>query len=123
MQLQALVAFVGDCPDTELLQDVLQLTCELLHPSEPTHRPLLAALSQMGGVQLFLSLVQREQQPLRLLGLRILAAFSPLPPQTSTQLSPRAMSKLLDMRKYHQLNGFKKKHMRQSLCWSLCSVA
>ena len=91
--LQALVSFVGDCPDSDLLQDVLELTCSLLDPRQGTHRPLLACLAELGGVQLFMSLVQREQQPIRVLGLRILAAFVPFPSPPSPQLSPRPTGK------------------------------
>ncbi len=90
LNVQALVSFVGDCPDTELLQDVLELICSLLDPREATQRPLLACLAELGGVQLFMSLVQREQQALRVLGLRILAAFVPFPTPSSPPLSPRS---------------------------------
>lgn len=77
--MQALVSFVGDCPDTEVLHDVLELMCSLLHPHEASQRPLLACLADLGGIQLFMSLVQREQQSIRVLGLRIIAAFVPFP--------------------------------------------
>ncbi|KAL3142038.1 hypothetical protein ABBQ32_004670 [Trebouxia sp. C0010 RCD-2024] len=77
--IQALVSFVGDCPDTEVLHDVLELMCSLLHPHEASQRPLLACLADLGGIQLFMSLVQREQQSIRVLGLRIIAAFVPFP--------------------------------------------
>lgn len=90
--MQALVSFVGDCPDTEVLHDVLELICSLLHPQEPTQRPLLACLADLGGVQLFMSLVQREQQSIRVLGLRIIAAFVPFassPSSPSPSLSPQ----------------------------------
>ena len=86
--MQALVSFVGDCPDTEVLHDILELMCSLLHPHEPSQRPLLACLGDLGGVQLFMSLVQREQQSIRVLGLRIIAAFVPLP-SPSLPLSPQ----------------------------------
>ena len=78
LPLQALVSFVGDCQDTDSLQDVLELLCKLLHRNEGTQRPMLAVLERLGGVKLFTSLVQREQQILKVLGLRILAAFIPL---------------------------------------------
>lgn len=82
--IQALVSFVGDCPDTEVLHDVLELMCNLLHPHEASQRPLLACLADLGGIQLFMSLVQREQQSIRVLGLRILAAFVPFPVASSS---------------------------------------
>ena len=44
--LQASVSFMGGCANTELLQDVLQLIYELLHPSDPSHHLLLACLAQ-----------------------------------------------------------------------------
>ncbi|DBA78126.1 TPA: hypothetical protein ACH3X2_008097 [Trebouxia sp. C0005] len=87
--VQAVVSFVGDCPDSELLQDILEIICSLLDPREPTQRPMLARLGELGGVQLFMSLVQREQQSLRVQGLRILAAFVPFPTQITPPLSPR----------------------------------
>ena len=87
--MQALVSFVGDCTDTEVLHDVLELICTLLAPHEATQRPLLACLADLGGVQLFMSLVQREPQSIRILGLRIIAAFVPFPASPSPPLSPR----------------------------------
>lgn len=78
LHLQALISFVGDCQDTDSLQDVLELLCKLLQRNETTQRPMLAILERLGGVELFTSLVQREQQTLKVLGLRILAAFIPL---------------------------------------------
>lgn len=87
------MSFVGDCPDSELLQDILEIICGLLDPREPTQRPMLARLGELGGVQLFMSLVQREQQLLRVQGLRILAAFVPFPTQPTAPLSPRGTGK------------------------------
>lgn len=84
------MSFVGDCQDTELLQDALELICSLLQRHAPTQRPMLAILEQLGGVQLFMSLMQREQQSVKILGLRILAAFLPLPGHQSPPLSPRS---------------------------------
>lgn len=89
------MSFVGDCPDSELLQDILEIICSLLDPREPTQRPMLARLGELGGVQLFMSLVQREQQSLRVQGLRILAAFVPFPTQITPPLSPRGTGKYL----------------------------
>ena len=86
--VQALVSFVGDCTDTEVLHDVLELLCGLLAPGEPTQRPLLACLGDLGGVQLFMSLVQREQQPIRILGLRLIAAFVPFQLPGQPQIRP-----------------------------------
>lgn len=89
------MSFVGDCPDSELLQDILEIICSLLDPREPTQRPMLARLGELGGVQLFMSLVQREQQSLRVQGLRILAAFVPFPTQPTPPLSPRGSGEYL----------------------------
>ncbi len=89
------MSFVGDCPDSELLQDILEIICSLLDPREPTQRPMLARLGELGGVQLFMSLVQREQQSLRVQGLRILAAFVPFPTQPTPPLSPRGTGNYL----------------------------
>ena len=75
MLLQALVSFVGDCPDTEMLEDVLSALQEALHHGSPTHQPLVSCLEMHGGERLFMSLLQREDQGLRLLGLQILTAF------------------------------------------------
>lgn len=90
MLLQALVSFVGDCQDIDLLQDALELICSLLQRHAPTQQPMLAILAELGGMQLFMSLMQREQQPIKILGLRILAAFLPLPSHQSPPLSPRS---------------------------------
>ena len=99
---QALVSFVGDCPDTEVLHDVLELVCSLLHPHEASQRPLLACLADLGGVQLFMSLVQREQQSIRVLGLRIIAAFVPFHSSLpSTPFSPQTAG-LIPVLKLHE---------------------
>ena len=81
---------MGDCQDTDLLQNTLELICSLLQRHSTTQRPMLAILEQLGGVQLFMSLVQREQQSVKILGLRIVAAFLPLASQQPPPLSPRS---------------------------------
>ena len=73
---------------------MLELICSLLHPHEPTQRPLMACLADLGGVQLFMSLVQREQQSIRVLGLRILASFVPLAPPAMPPLNPGSTGEL-----------------------------
>lgn len=88
--LQAFVSFVGDCPDAAMLEDVLSALQEALHHGSPTHQPLISCLRLHGGERLFMSLLQREQQSLRLLGLQILTAFQnnallPLPTSHSKQ--------------------------------------
>ncbi len=79
------MSFVGDCPDEAMLEDVLSALQEALHPGSPTHQPLISCLELHGGERLFMSLLQREQQSLRLLGLQILTAFQnrPLPSRPS----------------------------------------
>ena len=67
---QALVAFVGDCPDVLMLEDVL-VTLAALLAHTPPGRPL--ALSGLGGARLVISLLSREEPALRMLGLRLLA--------------------------------------------------
>ena len=69
------MSFVGDCPDVALLEDVLSALQEALHHGSPTHQPLISCLEMHGGERLFMSLLQREQQSLRLLGLQIMTAF------------------------------------------------
>ena len=72
--LQALVAFVGDCPDVAMLEDVLIALLDLLRACPPGRLPLLAGAS---GAQLFVSLLSREQPALRILGMHLLAHFVP----------------------------------------------
>lgn len=74
LALQALVAFVGDCPDVAMLEDVLITLLDLLRACPPGRLPLLAGAS---GAQLFVSLLSREQPALRILGLHLLAHFVP----------------------------------------------
>ena len=74
LALQALVAFVGDCPDVAMLEDVLIALLDLLRVCPPGCLPLLAGAS---GAQLFVSLLSREQPALRILGLHLLAHFVP----------------------------------------------
>ena len=73
--VQAFVSFVGDCPDVGMLEDVLTALNDALQRGSPTHLPLVACLRAHGGERLFMSLLQREQQTLRLLGLQLLTAF------------------------------------------------
>ncbi len=72
--LQALMAFIGDCPDVAMLEDVLIAVLDLLRHTPPGRIPLLAGMS---GAQLFVSLLSREQPALRILGLHLLAHFVP----------------------------------------------
>lgn len=74
MPLQALIAFIGDCPDVAMLEDVLIAILDLLRHTPPGRIPLLAGT---GGAQLFVSLLSREQPALRILGLHLLAYFVP----------------------------------------------
>eukprot|EP00884_Botryococcus_braunii_P012042 jgi/Botrbrau1/20839/Bobra.0156s0064.1 len=71
--VQALVAFVGDSADAAMLEDVLDLLLLLLRSSSPARPLLLPLLQAMGGPALFISLLQREGQALRLQGIRTLA--------------------------------------------------
>lgn len=73
--LQAFVSFVGDCGDVEVLEDVLGALLEAMHRGSPSQPLLVACLRAHGGERLFMSLLQREQHSLRLLGLQLLAAF------------------------------------------------
>ncbi|KAK9836952.1 hypothetical protein WJX81_002248 [Elliptochloris bilobata] len=68
--VQALVAFVGDCADAPMLEDVLVTLAALLAHTPPGRQP---ALSGLGGARLVVSLLSREQPALRMLGLRLLA--------------------------------------------------
>ena len=68
------MAFIGDCPDVAMLEDVLIAILDLLRHTPPGRVPLLAGLS---GAQLFVSLLSREQPALRILGLHLLAHFVP----------------------------------------------
>ena len=68
------MAFIGDCPDVAMLEDVLIAILDLLRHTPPGRVPLLAGMS---GAQLFVSLLSREQPALRILGLHLLAHFVP----------------------------------------------
>lgn len=90
--LQALVAFIGDCPDTAMLEDVLIAVLDLLRAVAPGRLPLLV---RGGGACLFATLLSREQPALRILGLHLLAHFVPYiqtgsPPFSDCQLAPSA---------------------------------
>lgn len=69
------MSFIGDCPDAETLEDVLTTLLEAMHRGSPSHSFLVACLRGQGGERLFMSLLQREQQSLRLLGLQLLMAL------------------------------------------------
>ena len=68
------MAFIGDCPDVAMLEDVLIALLDLLRHPPPRRLPLLAGMS---GARLFVSLLSREQPALRILGLHLLAHFIP----------------------------------------------
>ena len=68
------MAFIGDCPDVAMLEDVLIALLDLLRHTPPGRLPLLAGMS---GARLFVSLLSREQPALRILGLHLLAHFIP----------------------------------------------
>ena len=68
------MAFIGDCPDVAMLEDVLIAVLDLLRHTPLGRIPLLAGMS---GAQLFASLLSREQPALRILGLHLLAHFVP----------------------------------------------
>lgn len=92
--LQAFVSFVGACTDVQLLEDVLNQLCEVLHPREASSVAIIQRLQTLGGAQLFATLLQREQQYLRVLGLRLLAFFLPGLPAQSQQPGPPTPSEL-----------------------------
>ncbi|KAK9824084.1 hypothetical protein WJX72_007613 [[Myrmecia] bisecta] len=75
--LQAALAFIGDCPDVAMLEDVLGGLVALLTPGSSTRAPLAAGLRAVNAAYLCLSLLQREQQALRVLGLKLLSACLP----------------------------------------------
>ncbi len=85
--LQAMLSLASDCcisiaaggsgaaADAQLLQELLSLLLlPLLKRDSLARLPLLRHLQQLGGPALLLPLLQLEQQQLRLLGLRALAA-------------------------------------------------
>ena len=92
--LQAFVSFVGACTDVQLLEDVVNQLCEVLHPREASSVAIIQGLHTLGGAQLFATLLQREQQYLRVLGLRLLAFFLPGLPAQSQQPGPPTPSEL-----------------------------
>ena len=85
---------MGACPDVQLLEDVLNQLCEVLHPREPSSASIIQGLQTLGGAQLFATLLQREQQYLRVLGLRLLAFFLPGQTAQSQQPGPPTSSEL-----------------------------
>ena len=74
--LQALAAFVGDCQDNALLEDMLLLLLVALQPSNPGCATAVAGLHAIGGPRVLLSLLSRSSQTIRLLGLKLLSAFA-----------------------------------------------
>ncbi len=68
------MAFVGDCGDVAMLEDVLVALLDLLRRTPAGRLPLLPGF---GGAQLFVSLLGREQPGLRILGLHALAHLVP----------------------------------------------
>ena len=85
---------MGACTDVQLLEDVLNQLCEVLHPRDPSSASIIQGLHTLGGAQLFATLLQREQQCLRVLGLRLLAFFLPGRPAQSQQPGPPTAGEL-----------------------------
>jgi len=65
-----LVAFIGDCAEPPVLEDVLVALAALLSHAARGRPPLLGSL---GGARLVAPLLSRPQPALRMLGLRLLA--------------------------------------------------
>lgn len=74
--MQALAAFIGDCQDNALLEDMLQLLLVALQPSHSGCAVAVAGLHAIGGPRVLLSLLSRSSQTIRLLGLKLLSAFA-----------------------------------------------
>eukprot|EP00898_Chlorokybus_atmophyticus_P002244 jgi/Chlat1/301/Chrsp1S08783 len=72
-EAQALLAFMGDCSDAVVLDDILQLMHNLF--SHPTARSSIGwHVSATGGPYLFLPLLSRGQERIRILGLGLISA-------------------------------------------------
>ncbi|KAH9551888.1 hypothetical protein CY35_09G037400 [Sphagnum magellanicum] len=71
---KVLVVFLDSSEDIVCLQDVLSMVIDLLE-----HKPFLSTfaehVSEMGGCQIFIDLLKRQQEPIRLLALQLIGAL------------------------------------------------
>ncbi|CAK9238386.1 unnamed protein product, partial [Sphagnum troendelagicum] len=71
---KVLVVFLDSSEDIVCLQDVLSMVINLLE-----HKPFLSTfaehVSEMGGCQIFIDLLKRQQEPIRLLALQLIGAL------------------------------------------------
>ena len=66
---------MGDCSEVGMLEDVLLTLYQSLRHGAASHWEIKTCINAHGGPRLFMSLLQREEQSLRLLGLQLLTAF------------------------------------------------
>jgi hypothetical protein len=71
-EVRALVCFLEKSRDTAVVEDVLKMVVPCVQNSKPFASALGEHVAALGGPQLFLPLLVREQEPLRLLGLRFI---------------------------------------------------
>lgn len=76
--LQAMLAMAGDAQDAGLAHEVLDALLQLLGRESLARLPLLSCIERFGGPGLFLPLLQRP--PLRVLGLKLMAACIEIAP-------------------------------------------
>ncbi|CAK9883045.1 unnamed protein product [Sphagnum jensenii] len=71
---KVLVVFLDSSEDIVCLQDVLSMVIDLLE-----HKPFLSTfaehVSELGGCQIFIDLLKRQQEPIRLLALQLIGAL------------------------------------------------
>eukprot|EP00850_Spirogloea_muscicola_P002934 SM000011S19112 [mRNA] locus=s11:883394:901254:- [translate_table: standard] len=95
IDVQALVAYMEMTNDVVSLEDVLRCQLALFQSSPVYIESMAMQMSNLGGCAVLLCLLKREQESVRLLGLRLIGALLLLPPDGKQPCLPGSSSEVL----------------------------
>eukprot|EP00850_Spirogloea_muscicola_P002042 SM000007S21002 [mRNA] locus=s7:1425419:1443445:- [translate_table: standard] len=95
IDVQALVAYMEMTKDAVSLEDVLRCQWALFRSSPVYVESMAIQMSNLGGCAVLLCLLNREQESVRLLGLRLIGALLLLPPDGKQPCLPGSSSEIL----------------------------
>ncbi|GBG71675.1 hypothetical protein CBR_g9089 [Chara braunii] len=75
VEVKALVAFIEKGIDNSLIEDVLRCVLSVLNYKGPALAAMVEHVFALGGCQIFLSILKRDQESIRLLGLRLIGTI------------------------------------------------
>eukprot|EP00850_Spirogloea_muscicola_P005743 SM000026S08992 [mRNA] locus=s26:1003027:1021649:+ [translate_table: standard] len=97
IDVQALVAYMEMTKDAVSLEDVLRCQLALFRSSPVYVESMAMQMSNLGGCAVLLCLLNREQESVRLLGLRLIGALLLLPPDGKQPCLPGSSSEILSI--------------------------